>query len=506
MNKDIDYYNTISELLVDTTDDDYLNHDDKNKLIEHVKSTLSFIHKNVNSNLVDNILGKMFKTCYYVDSDYEFQKILPPKLVVPTDFKSLMNQFNYLSTLPQFEQKSKEWFDARNHKITASSIATALGENPYPNQSPYDLILEKCGKGPPFPDNKFVHHGKKYEEVATMIYQHIYNTRVTEFGLLPHPRHSFIGASPDGICNQYTMDYEFNDRLGVMLEIKCPYSRKIKTKGKIDGEICPHYYWDQVQVQLECCNLEICDFFQCDLMEYETRNEWLLDDCKDCANTEEQDKVKYIPSFARKGCIIQLLPKDRILNEDDACSDYKIWGAKYIYPKDLSMSCQEYDEWVLNIINDFENYDSELARDYVFDKVLYWKLKKSHNVAVKRDRKWFNDVLPKLKSVWDKVLYYRKHLNKVEKYVAEMKKKFKPPNKYSKFKPKTFSPQGTNTSFKEDLFMSDSDSVSTIAATASSSSNAFIDTSSESECLIITETDSDNEYDDNEDGEDDIFL
>ena len=33
--------------------------------------------------------------------------------------------------MPQPEQRSKEWFDFRYGMITASDIATALGENPY---------------------------------------------------------------------------------------------------------------------------------------------------------------------------------------------------------------------------------------------------------------------------------------------------------------------------------------------------------------------------------------
>ena len=76
---------------------------------------------------------------------------------------------------------------------------------------------------------------------------------------------------------------------GRMLEIKCPYSRKIKTKGKIDNGICPHYYWTQVQQQLECADLESCDFWQCKLFEYNNRMEWLNDTNHKTVNTEEQN-------------------------------------------------------------------------------------------------------------------------------------------------------------------------------------------------------------------------
>ena len=64
------------------------------------------------------------------------------------------------------------------------------------------------------------------------------------------------------------MENNFSDMVGRMLEIKCPLTRKIKTSGEVDGEICPHYYYCQVQQQLECCDLEYCDFWQCSLQEF----------------------------------------------------------------------------------------------------------------------------------------------------------------------------------------------------------------------------------------------
>ena len=42
-------------------------------------------------------------------------------------------------------------------------------------------------------------------------------------------------------------------RNGRMLEIKCPYSRVI-------NGIVPDNYEVQMQIQLEVCDLEICDF------------------------------------------------------------------------------------------------------------------------------------------------------------------------------------------------------------------------------------------------------
>ena len=115
--------------------------------------------------------------------------------------------------------------------LTASTAAQVIGKNPYKDQSPEHLILEKVF-GKEFIDNAYVHHGKKYEEVATKIYENIYNVKVDEYGLVPHGKYNYIGASPDGIATYKTLDNNFSDMIGRMLEIKCPYTRKIKHPEK----------------------------------------------------------------------------------------------------------------------------------------------------------------------------------------------------------------------------------------------------------------------------------
>jgi len=47
-----------------------------------------------------------------------------------------MDTFNHpqvekLKSIPQFEQRSVEWFEQRNNAITASDIPTVLNENKY---------------------------------------------------------------------------------------------------------------------------------------------------------------------------------------------------------------------------------------------------------------------------------------------------------------------------------------------------------------------------------------
>ena len=214
--------------------------------------------------------------------------------------KKLKKHFQKLKKLPQPEQKTKEWFDYRHNRITASDTAAAIDLNPYePVES---FILKKCDPAHKFLDNANVYHGKKYEPIATLIYEYIYNIKVIEFGALPSEKYQILGASPDGICSCSTLDSNFSPMLGRMLEIKCTTTRQIYTSGMIPGHICPYYYYCQVQQQLECCDLEECDFWQCKLIEYKNRNEYLSDLCNNTVHTigtnNEQitidNKIKYI--------------------------------------------------------------------------------------------------------------------------------------------------------------------------------------------------------------------
>lgn len=127
----------------------------------------------------------------------------------------------------------------RSNMLTASDWGTVLGENHYSNSN--EVLKKKCGDDN-FVTNAAMMWGNKYEEVAVLIYKHRNNVEVLDFGCLRHPSIPFLGASPDGITPY-----------GIMLEIKCPTSRKITG-------IPPRYYWCQVQGQLEVCELDRCDF------------------------------------------------------------------------------------------------------------------------------------------------------------------------------------------------------------------------------------------------------
>ena len=83
-----------------------------------------------------------------------------------------------------------------------------------------------------------------------------------------------------------------------MLEIKCPTRRKINSTGEVKGVICPIHYWDQVQIQLACCDLDECDFWQCDIKEYPTKE--LFEDAQVMLKKILKDKSKGDLSFAAR--------------------------------------------------------------------------------------------------------------------------------------------------------------------------------------------------------------
>ena len=182
---------------------------------------------------------------------------------------------NKLKEQPLIKQRTDEWFKLRENRLTASDLYDAVY---HPN-----TLIKKKLKNVSFNSYAIpaLKWGCMFEQVASNIYAHLNSTKINEFGLLVNDKIDNFGASPDGICSAKTLDNKFSDRLGTMLEIKCvaPRGRTIYTSGKIEGHICPYYYYLQVQQQLECCDLDVCDFWQCKLTEYKNREAYLIDNC-----------------------------------------------------------------------------------------------------------------------------------------------------------------------------------------------------------------------------------
>lgn len=266
------------------------------------------------------------------------------------------NQVNYLKTLFQPEQRTDEWYKLRMNMITASEAHMTLRKN----INPY--ILKKCGKSTAFTGNTATRWGQQYEDVATMIYEKWTNRKVYEFGLIQHPEFSFIGASPDGITND-----------GRMVEIKCPYSRKLNGKPL-------HHYWIQTQIQLEVCDLNKCDFFECTIKEYEHFKDWI-----------NQLNNPYKECGVMVGLHHTNDPDKRIF---------------YYCPLDISK--EDMIDWVHEYRKKYLLESNSIYKDYYF-KEHWWILKEVSLNTIHRDKQWFNYNIQIFKDTWKKVEHYKEH-------------------------------------------------------------------------------------------------
>lgn len=174
------------------------------------------------------------------------------------EIKRYRKELKELLKLPLMKQRTEEWFEARKTRLTASDLCDAIkGGNVAIRlaKKKANILVDNINYNA-IPALKW---GTMFEPMATRCYsQKMKNITIHDFGLICDANNSHFGASPDGI----------ND-LGIMLEIKCPYSRKI-----VDGVI-PEKYKMQIQGQLAVCKLKECDYIECIFKTIESEEEYL---------------------------------------------------------------------------------------------------------------------------------------------------------------------------------------------------------------------------------------
>ena len=277
-----------------------------------------------------------------------------------------MNEIEYkiqcLREIPQPIQRTPEWYQFRWNLITASNAWKAFETQSAINQ----LIYEKCQPLKSYDDNgeeeKMVntnspmHWGQKFEPLSVMIYEDMYNSKVEDFGCIQHLTYKFLGASPDGIIIESE-----TGRYGRMLEIKNPVSREITGVPKKE-------YWVQMQLQMEVCDLDECDFLETKFVEYPDYDSYRTD--------------SVIANDLYKGTIIYFHTKER--------------KPFYLYkPLNLHLA-EDISKWEEENI---EKYESE-PFNYSFLKFIYWKLDKLSCVLVLRNKDWFKNNIGQLEKVW----------------------------------------------------------------------------------------------------------
>jgi hypothetical protein len=276
-------------------------------------------------------------------------------------------KLNKINNIVQPHQKSNEWYLMRQGLLTASNAYKMFDSQCQQNS----LIYEKCKPKSieeMNPKNinidSSLHWGNKYEPISILIYEEMYKTIIGEYGFLPHTKHRFIGASPDGI----NID-PLSERYGRMLEIKNIVNREINGIPKKE-------YWVQMQLQMEVFDLNECDFLETRFIEYENEIEFLRDSDDAIFISKKQEK---------KGIILYF-------------SDSNTGNPFYIYTP-LNITYFEYEVWSEKIIQETLNNNPS----FVWIRQIYWKLDEISCVLVKRNTHWFQNSIPIMSEFWNTI-------------------------------------------------------------------------------------------------------
>lgn len=320
------------------------------------------------------------------------------------DLNKIEQNIEYLRSVPQHQQRTPEWYKRRNEMITASSAWKVFKSDSVVNQIVYEkcsaaaaasilpaealssddsdvtnetMVTASASAPAPAPTqqvksqyvnvNSPLHWGQKYEEISRMIYESKNNTKVGEFGCIPHSEYPFLGASPDGI----NIDPS-SPLYGRMLEIKNIVNREI------DG-VPLEEYWIQMQLQMQVCKCTECDFLETRFKEYADEEEFLKDSASDFDNEFHLTAARTL-----KGVFSYFI---------------KDGGTPVYHYAPLYLTRKEYDTWCEEII--------DKNTDLVWIRNIYWYLHQYSCVLVLRNDAWFKNAIPQIEKVWNIILRER---------------------------------------------------------------------------------------------------
>jgi putative phage-type endonuclease len=325
---------------------------------------ISSENDNLSEDEIDNIINETIDFFHLIYYPYRSQE---SEIIEHPDINKISLQIQTIKDIPQPAQRTNDWYLFRHNMITASNAYKALeSSQAVQNQIIYEkcvpIIIPSTNVIKTINTLSPLHWGQKYEPVAVMVYEHMNNTIVGDFGCVQHQKYSYIGASPDGINIKKT-----SPLYGRMLEIKCVVSRELTGIPKKE-------YWVQMQMQMETCNLNECDFFEIKFAEYENYNEY-----KEDVNLNNNNLTK---NNNYKGMIMYFGDQNG--------------NPKYEYMP-FDFSTHEIEKWELE---QMEKYS-----DLMWIRNIYWRVDDISNVLVLRNIKWFADNINTFTDIWNTITY-----------------------------------------------------------------------------------------------------
>ena len=342
------------------------------EIIDYVTKTYFIEEKEIISEFIWNTIDDIL-FCYHIPKRQGQGQGQISLMDMDNDLRESLRELDTINQL-QPKQRTAEWYNYRHNRFSASSIWKLLSTLSQYNS----LILEKCK----IQNLAGISHvttnynnprnwGVKYEPLSIMVYEDKHPTTIvkTDYGCIPHPIHPFIAASPDGI----NISPECPEKYGRMVEVKNIYNRDITG-------IPLEEYWIQMQIQMETCGLEVCDFLETRFKEYSCEEDFYLD---------------ISPEY--KGVILFLLGKEGI-SGSEISSDNRF---EYM-PLYVNLEKKHVDKWIREI-------REKVSDTHLIYETVYWYLDEYSCVVVERNTLWFESVLPIFEEAWTIVISERKH-------------------------------------------------------------------------------------------------
>ncbi len=337
----------------------------ENIILDKVVNNMSIIDNDFINNIYRNLDNLLYKyISYSIDLDiYDYDVLINDNI----DKEYIEHRINKLKLYrkklffwkkqPYIEQRSEKWHELRKNCLTASDLHEGISKNNY------NLAKKKAGvliSNIDYINIAPLKWGTMFEDMATRCYKQINNNiKIHDFGLIVNDCIKNFGASPDGISD-----------LGIMIEIKCPYSRKIKKN------FIPEKYYYQIQGQLAVCELNECDYIECEFKILDTEEEYI-----EYINNNNLSNIKH-------GIIAEY---NNLLEKNY----YYLYSDEYLNHTKSISNIQE----KINNLND---------PNLNFIKVSRWVLKDIYVQRVYFNENLWNSIPDKITNFWNNVIECKK--------------------------------------------------------------------------------------------------
>jgi putative phage-type endonuclease len=292
----------------------------------------------------------------------------PPLPITPLRRARIAHKLRLLDSQPAHSQKTQEWYETRYGLLTASNVWKAIGTEAQQNQlivekcTPFEKFKEDCARHGNLSADNPMAWGQKYEPISALLYEKMNRTKLGEYGCIVHPKWRFLGASPDGINVEPSAESVY----GRMVEIKNIVNRNI------DG-IPLDAYWVQMQIQMEVCDLDECDFVETRIKEFQYKYEF------------------FESTNPWKGVVLTFVPRIKI-GSFERQPDQKQFYEYFLLDPAEPAPGDAVENWIQSKKDQYP--------DFVLSNGVYWGLDQYSCVLVKRNRVWFQAAIPQIEKIW----------------------------------------------------------------------------------------------------------